>query len=205
MFCNVFCRAKAEKQFHFKECQAFDSQIPKHIKNPSDAIEYLKMLHAILKSIDAFKPQLIAHIPKNEDLKTCTIFDYDLSQAGEMTDMSKLRIVFEMKQHAFVSNETLLGVTASLFLHCFPCFSHEKTREQQKFMLDYAMRLMRIRFSNSYYFVYKQIEGSGILLFGSLLNHSCDPNTVLISFENKIACIVTKPIKKGEQIFRNYR
>lgn len=42
-------------------------------------------------------------------------------------------------------------------------------------------------------------------LFGSLVNHSCVPNTGVTSLGAKQVQFVTKPIKKNEQIFINYR
>jgi hypothetical protein len=48
-------------------------------------------------------------------------------------------------------------------------------------------------------------QGSGILPFQGLINHSCDPNLMPIHVDNKFVSIVLKPIAKGEQLFVNYR
>lgn len=40
--------------------------------------------------------------------------------------------------------------------------------------------------------------------FASYINHSCVPNVVTFSIDNRLICKVIRPIKKGEQIFRCY-
>lgn len=45
---------------------------------------------------------------------------------------------------------------------------------------------------------------SAILIFGSLINHSCDPNVDFIPVDGKVAFVVRKPIKANEQIFISY-
>lgn len=47
--------------------------------------------------------------------------------------------------------------------------------------------------------------GRAVGLFGSLFNHSCDPNVTRINFDDKMVFIVNKPIKAGEQLFIAYR
>lgn len=49
-----------------------------------------------------------------------------------------------------------------------------------------------------------ELHGSAVLAFGSLLNHSCDPNIQRIAVDDKVAFIVCRPIEKGEQLFINY-
>lgn len=46
--------------------------------------------------------------------------------------------------------------------------------------------------------------GSALCLFGSFFNHACDPNVLRVSLENKITFYVSKPVKKGEQLFLTY-
>ncbi|KAK6629825.1 hypothetical protein RUM43_003645 [Polyplax serrata] len=46
--------------------------------------------------------------------------------------------------------------------------------------------------------------GAGAYATLSLINHSCDPNVVRYSCQDKIVLCAIKPIKNGEQIFDNY-
>jgi hypothetical protein len=54
----------------------------------------------------------------------------------------------------------------------------------------------------------KKIElassGGGICLFGSLFNHSCDPNVTRIIFDDKIVFVASRPIYAGDQLFISY-
>lgn len=50
-----------------------------------------------------------------------------------------------------------------------------------------------------------QSDGEVVMLFVSLLNHSCDPNVHVSFAENKCVVTVLKPIAAGDQIFINYR
>lgn len=53
---------------------------------------------------------------------------------------------------------------------------------------------------------YQHLIGNGCYLFCSLLNHSCAPNVQRLNVANdKIAVIVSRPIRKGEQLFDSYR
>lgn len=42
-------------------------------------------------------------------------------------------------------------------------------------------------------------KGCGILLFGSLFNHSCDPNV-----QSFLVYCILKPVKENEQLFVSY-
>lgn len=46
--------------------------------------------------------------------------------------------------------------------------------------------------------------GSGIRLFGSLINHSCIPNVARTIVDNKFVFFVKRPIQKGQQLFTTY-
>lgn len=53
---------------------------------------------------------------------------------------------------------------------------------------------------------YQHLIGNGCYLFASLLNHSCTPNVQRLNVErDKIAVIVSRPIRAGEQLFDSYR
>lgn len=53
---------------------------------------------------------------------------------------------------------------------------------------------------------YQHLIGNGCYLFAGLLNHSCAPNVQRLNVANdKIAVIVSRPIRKGEQLFDSYR
>lgn len=47
-------------------------------------------------------------------------------------------------------------------------------------------------------------KGRSIPLFGSLINHSCDPNVQTIFVDNKIVFYILKPVKENEELFVSY-
>lgn len=52
---------------------------------------------------------------------------------------------------------------------------------------------------------YQQLIGNGCYLFCSLINHSCSPNVKRLNVDDKVVLIVSRNIKKGEQLFDSYR
>jgi hypothetical protein len=51
----------------------------------------------------------------------------------------------------------------------------------------------------------QQPIGSGSLLFGSLINHSCANNLLRICAEGRVVYVVCRPIEKGSQLFDCYK
>lgn len=51
----------------------------------------------------------------------------------------------------------------------------------------------------------QQSIGSGVLLCGSLINHSCSNNVLRICVEGKIAFVVSRPVEKGAQLMDCYK
>lgn len=49
-----------------------------------------------------------------------------------------------------------------------------------------------------------RFSGRGILLFGSLFNHSCDHNIHRMAVGNKVVFIANRPISEGKQLFVSY-
>nr|XP_040572593.1 SET and MYND domain-containing protein 4-like [Lepeophtheirus salmonis] len=50
----------------------------------------------------------------------------------------------------------------------------------------------------------KSSLGAGIYPLLAMFNHSCDPSFMRCNIENKVWCISSKTIKKGEEVFENY-
>lgn len=48
------------------------------------------------------------------------------------------------------------------------------------------------------------IYASGMYLFGDYINHSCVPNVLYFTVDDRLVCKVIRPIKCGEQLFRCY-
>lgn len=136
-----------------------------------------------------------------------TLFDFDLGRKNdEWLDIKQLQIVNLLKPGSNESSQWIFEYTASKLLEKLSVFERVvKCQEDHDFLIDYIMRFMQIRKQNSRKITRnRRVEGSGIALFASLLNHSCDPNVVIVCVENKIVCVVTKPITKHQQLFVCY-
>lgn len=136
-----------------------------------------------------------------------TLFDFDLGRKNdEWLDIKQLQIVNLLRPGTNENLQWIFEYTAQQLLEEFPVFEKViKCDDDRDFLVEYIARLMQIRKRNSKNVTKNhRVEGSAIPLFSSLLNHSCDPNIVCVSIENKFACVVTKPIAKHQQLFVNY-
>ena len=142
----------------------------------------------------------------DEDPKT--IFDFDLGlKADDWLEVKQLQIANLLMPGSDENLQWILEDTACRLLEKFPVFEKVVSSDDNyEFLVQYIVRFMQILKHNSSKIIRSQkVEGTTIQLFGSLLSHSCDPNVVNISVDNKFAIIVTKPIKKGHQVFVNYK
>lgn len=144
-------------------------------------------------------------------LKKLPETDFELDLAVETTktaEMNSLQVVNFLKEHPDEFQLKTHEVNALNMLQAFDIFDSFVTSDDDRnFLAKYAARLMQIRSINAWTYQYQDHhpEGSGILPFCSLINHSCDPNVQAVGIENKFACVVITPIVKGEQIFINYK
>lgn len=81
------------------------------------------------------------------------------------------------------SNETIALVGTSAFLNNFTQLIYMKLNPNDSDIVD---------------------EGKETSLFGSLFNHSCDPNVQAIFVDNKKVYYATRNIKANEQLFVSY-
>ena len=143
-------------------------------------------------------------------LKKLPETSFELYLAVETTktaEMNSLQVVNFLKGHPDEIQLRTHEINAMNMLQTFDIFDSFVTSEDDRnFLAKYAARLMQIRSTNAWTYQYQdRPEGSGILPFCSLINHSCDPNVLAVGIENKFACVVITPVVKGEQIFINYK
>lgn len=82
-----------------------------------------------------------------------------------------------------------------------------KSKEDENDLVKLTTRFMIMQMRNSFNLAdskTSRIEVSGVLPFGSLFNHSCDPNVMRVTYENKIVFVVIKPVVKDHQLFTSY-
>lgn len=135
---------------------------------------------------------------------TATVFDFDF---GDMESAA--------------SRQNLLKCTISLSGGLEKCVKDEDVEhfklslghdQNGAFLASFAQHLMAVCAMNQYSMqFYDPLKGEHsnlgncMLPFGSLINHSCDPNVVWVLAENKFVFIAVRPIQAGAQLFHCYR
>jgi hypothetical protein len=193
------------KRFHQTECRLFQEEI---CERPDDITCFTSVLRLFTESLDSSgsKQKLKSSLENTEPV---TIFDFDFSDNKDNhLEWDCLRIINSL----LPSTQTELKNTHTLFVrNLFEEFAEdfELTPEDRDFCSDYIIRLLLIIDRNAWtlkgYENKKGSETECVYMFGSMINHSCCPNTSVISYGAKKLYFVVKPIKKNEQIFISYR
>jgi len=131
---------------------------------------------------------------KHNDIKKLnkTIFDYDLSDSKDPKYKEKL-----------VTCLMSLNSKKNFNIGDF-CLSQNHLSDTNR---NHILGIRSLNQQHTYYYDGEHtavFSGNSISTFVSLLNHSCVPNVNPFSVDNKVAVVVLKPIKAGEQLFRSY-
>lgn len=134
--------------------------------------------------------------------KPATVFDFDFSKnAALRQNLLKCIISLSGGRRKCATDEDVENFKLSV--------GHDRNGE---FLASFAQHLMAIcamnQYSMQFYDALKSKHsnlGNCLLPFGSLINHSCDPNIVWVLAENKFVFIAAKPIQAGAQLFHCYR
>lgn len=135
---------------------------------------------------------------------TATVFDFDfddMKSAASRRNLLKCIMSLSGGRRKCVADEDVEHFKLSV--------GHDRNGA---FLASLAQRLMAIcamnQYSMQFYDALKSEHsslGNCLLPFGSLINHSCDPNIVWVLAENKFVFIAAKPIEAGSQLFHCYR
>lgn len=207
MFCSQICLKKARERFHAAEC---NRQTKKDVYNEIRR----SVLKLILESLAiAGSVERLRDLMETSERKT--IFDFDLRGQDEHTkDMTYLTIInaLKSKSDAFAKRE--YEKASSDILKTWDSQLFVKSEQDFTDLVNYSTRLILIEALNSTRIPTNDGpvdsltdfgEGVGIFPFGSLLNHSCDPNVEACPCDNKYVTVVVNSIRKGEQLFIKYR
>lgn len=133
-----------------------------------------------------------------------TVFDLDLSNCND--DSSKQNL---LKCAASLNpglNSNINDQNVELFKLSLGNESHGHVLG--KFTEHLLGVFARNQYSMHFYDVLKDeysTLGNCLLPFGSLINHSCDPNVIWVLVDNKIVFFAAKPMRPGQQLFHCYR
>lgn len=213
MFCNQECLNEAIWQ-HRPECSRYFDDVIARSDNELREIEAtvaLRTRAAILQSLDITQSVDLLRDFMN-DSSSKTIFDFDLSSNDQdANNVINLEIVNSLmaKSDPKIEDDYMQVVRDRLNIlkTLINLKVLMKSKDDEEDIIKYATRLMLICQRNAFslWTIHNNvIEGSGILPFGSLFNHSCIPNVLRVVYENKIAFVVSKPVAKNEQLFICY-
>ena len=148
--------------------------------------------------------------------KRHTVFDFDLSNPDSST--YKHHLLSVINSCAMSKNSELVITEKMKAIFDRPPFdSLWDSKEERENLIDCFHKQLRIHNTNQLEmgehtfenlpdqkFWYSKTIGSGLCPFSSLFNHSCDSNVKRFTVDNKIAFVVGRPIKAGEQLFISY-
>lgn len=207
LFCDEECM---EKSFHKHHCMLWIPEPDKH--KFKLVMETFFKISAAFSDFDSLmsKTELLL---KEEDFVNPT------------SDQKKFIRLFELvHNHEHIPFDKLeaLRIVAS---HCFyavvkslPDYMGKFVDlKRRRFLQHFMFHLCHI--TEHEYFVHEYLLGevneevsacsfdiyaSGLYLFGNYINHSCVPNVLYFTVDNRLVCKVIRPIKSGEQLFRCY-
>lgn len=145
-----------------------------------------------------------------------TVFDFDLS---DKNDPEYLKNLITVVNSMAMSENSKIVMTEKMkkTFNFAPFSSLWETEDEREFLIECFHNQLRIHNTNQLEMGVHRLEsaddgdfwcvkpiGSGLCPFASLINHSCDANVKRVTFENKIAFVVAKPIEAGDQLFLSY-
>jgi SET domain len=154
----------------------------------------------------------LQHILVDSEISKKTIFDFDFSDPKDPKFEYNLLTAFNgLRQGPIIEDMK--------YLNYHPALQLLKTDSEKKIAHAFMLRIFRILTVNSLALESFQVEkrgenfytsnismkvGSALCVFGSLINHSCTPNVIRTSVNNKLIYFAGRSLKKGQQLFISY-
>lgn len=183
MYCSEECRNNEGLRHHNVEFDDFYSTaLDKSMKMQREAFRIAGGVDELLELLD--------HRDKN-------IFDFDFSSPDDPR-YEKYKL---MALNGLWKNMKVKAINPDQLLDKPPINESPRTAEQRQMLLEFILDQYKICCQN----IDQVTPGcEGIFLLKSLLNHSCLPNVRPFQFGEKIALVVVRPVKRGDQIFVSY-
>lgn len=184
-------------RFHHVECKTIDV-------NPEDENEIFEIAHRVVfEDLGIFGTieKLQKFVEAHSEVKT--VFDFNLLKGDEnLKERNLLHVVNSLQR-----NKIPEKLQPMMEKHVQLMKSITKNPKHQKFLDEYMRKQMEIVITNSFGMTNSdgEIIGSGIFPLSSLFNHSCAPNIMRITVDNKLVFITSRPIEKNQQLLVCYR
>jgi hypothetical protein len=183
--------------FHSFECQTIDVDV----NSENDIFEFAH--RAVFEALGIFKKidKLQRFVEEFPQVKT--VFDFDWSKCdGNYKARQLLQVVNSLQRNPIPKNlRPLMDDHVKLMQ------SITKNPKHQKFLDDFMRRQMEILITNTFGMSDGdgEIIGSGAFPLASLFNHSCAPNVMRVTVDDKLVFVTSRPIEKNQQLFVCYR
>lgn len=219
MFCSEKCREAASEKFHKFECEVVNS-LEKFFNN-----DLLLGVRTFFESLHLFKndPGALNDFLKSIKNKKVTVFDIDFSELDE-TEKRKalLQVIDGLETHEnniqkleMINICNVSAILSNLFLSHTKLCSILKADDDRAMFRRFIYKSFLVGRINLHDLsavsekTFQGLEfediGMGLFPFCSLISHSCAPNVVRCNVRMKIYLIVSRAVKKGEQLFDSYK
>jgi hypothetical protein len=202
MFCDEKCMKSAQQRYHHIECSKmgkpeFD-ELEIITDNDSDPTAYHRLMAESIAIAESVKKLETLMEPKKE----MNVNDFDLSQPNDLKRLEIISLLNVRLPDSHVYGKKMFADIS----RCEPFFGKFiKSEVDRDIFATFALRMGFCRKQNGLDFsIHDRQFGGGILSFGSLFNHSCDPNVGFLFIDNKFVFVALKPIKTDEQLFIMY-
>lgn len=218
MFCSEECVIAGKKKFHQYECPIVDSINTLFTKVMRIvARTFFEALDICNGSIDEME-ELI----KSNEGSSTTVFDYNFRNPDD--PMKKINLLMAIdalntnedgRTHADLFQRAgVVAIMVNLFQNQSPVKDLLLTERNMDFFRRFLFKQSQISASNYHGInggvlsrseVEENVQrGGGSFPFCSLINHSCAPNLVRLSYKTANYVVVNRAIPAGGQLFDNY-
>jgi hypothetical protein len=215
MFCSEKCHDIGFKKFHQYECTIIDrlNEICTKIMRISSHT-FFEALYIYDSNID----RLMAGI---EESQSANVFDFDLNESSSI-DQNRRNLLTcidslvtseaQRSPSDFFQRSGIVAIMVHLYLNFTKLKTVFKTERARDFYVRFIVKQTQIAAQN-YHGIFDGVfkhktsteqYGSASYPFCSLINHSCAPNVVRVSYNCINYLMVNRPIKAGGQLFDNY-
>lgn len=203
---------QANRRYHTYECPVMDQLV-----NAGAAHMILRLFFIALSTFNGSIEELEKFMKNNESNVTA-VSDINLSLDDDSTEkellhaqlsMIKSSRIFSLQQHEeILKNHPRLGQTwlkHHEFIKSFLLRQCQISDLSFHGIFSGSSRQNDSQEPSSIIASLQQPVGSGSLLYGSGINHSCSNNVFRVCCEGRVVYIVCRPISKGMQIFDCYK
>lgn len=213
MFCSDDCAKMGNERFHKFECSIIDKLNVLGTKILRIAV---RTFFDALETCGGDLKDLKELINENRG-SSRTVFDFEfpMKRKNVLQAIDALATNEGDRTHADLFQRSgIVAIISNLFLKHTALQDLLTTDDDRDFFNSFIFKQTQIAACNYhgiFYGVVRQSEldsnpqyGSGSFPFCSLINHSCAPNLVRVTFGCKNYVVINRPIKAGGQLFDNY-